>query len=392
MSRHFAVLSVAVLAALAAPASSAPDQPTPVAKPLAVPSGFEAVVVARIPRARELAALPNGDLLVGTAGSEVMIVPHADDAGGAEAPAMFAQFDDHPGKEQAAGVTYADDTIFVGTQFGVWRIPYTSGDRKARSQSQIAKVRTSDVSSDHVTTSVAVSRGIVYASVGSSCNVCDPELDATRATVQMMKPDGSDLHPKAVHIRNAIALATNPNTGTVWAGVAGQDELAKGHPYEVFDPVSLHPGTADYGWPLCYEDHKPVKPGIDCSKQIVPRVVMYAYMTPIGAAIYPKTLSGPYAFPAKYRGGAFVGFHGSWHVPHVAPRVVFVPLDGDEPVKPVDWNDPTAQWSDFFTGFTQEGGQPNTARPTGVAISTKGTLFVADDAAGVVYRIRPTHA
>jgi glucose/arabinose dehydrogenase len=366
------------------PATSAPERPSPVAAPLAVPAGFEAVVIAHIPKARELAALPNGDLLVGTAGSDVMIVPNADGPDGADAPSVFAHIDDR----QAAGVTFAENTVFVGSEFGVWRLPYTAGARAAKPQ-QIAKVRTSGVQSDHVTTSVAVSKGIVYASVGSSCNNCQPELDATRATIQMMKPDGSDLHPKAIHIRNAIALTTNPNTGTVWAGVAGQDELAHGHPYEMFDPFSTREGELDYGWPVCYEDHRPVSPGTNCAKQTVARVVMPAYMTPIGAAIYPKAISGPYAFPEKYRGGAFVGFHGSWHLPHIAPRVVFVPLNGDEPAKPVNWNDPTTQWSDFFTGFSQDGGA-HFARVTGVAVSSKGTLYVADDAAGVVYRIRPT--
>ncbi len=387
---HLAILSAAFLTALAIPASSAAEMPAPVNAPLALPSGFTAVVVAHIPKARELAVLPNGDLLVGTAGADVMIVPGADDAGAAEAPATFGHFDDHAaGGVQAAGVTFANDTVYVGTQFGVWRIPYTPGDRVAKSQRKIASVRTSGVQSDHVTTSVAVAKGTVYASVGSSCNVCDPELDATRATIQMMKPDGSDLHPKAVRIRNAIALTTNPNTGTLWAGVAGQDELEAGHPYEIFDAVTAHSGTADYGWPVCYEDRKPVKSGTDCSNVVVPRVVMRAYMTPIGAAIYPKDVAGPYAFPAKYRGGAFVAVHGSWHRPLVAPRVLFVPMNGDEPVTPVKWSDPTAQWSEFFTGFTQEDG-PTKARPTGVAVSAKGTMFVADDAAGVVYRIRPT--
>jgi hypothetical protein len=95
---------------------------------------------------------------------------------------------------------------------------------------------------------VAVANKRLYTSVGSSCNNCDPDLDATRATIQQADLDGSGMTVKARHIRNAIALAANPATGTLWAGVAGQDELPHGHPYEMFDPVTLHPGVVDYGW------------------------------------------------------------------------------------------------------------------------------------------------
>ena len=195
------------------------------------------------------------------------------------------------------------------------------------------------------------------------------------------------MQPKARRIRNAIALATNPATGTLWAGVAGQDELAHGHPYEIFDPVTLHAGVADYGWPYCYENHRQAD-GKDCSTHVVPRVVMPAYETPIGAAFYPEHPTGAHAFPPPYRGGAFVTLHGSWHQPPVPPRVVFVPLNGDVPKTAVDWNDPTTQWKEFVGGFQLADGS-RIARPTGVAVAPDGSLFVSDDQAGGIYRIRP---
>jgi glucose/arabinose dehydrogenase len=227
----------------------------------------------------------------------------------------------------------------------------------------------------------------LYASVGSSCNNCEPDLDATRATIQQMNLDGGDLAPKATHIRNAIALATNPQTGTLWAGVAGQDELPHGHPYEIFDAVTLHPGVPDYGWPYCYENHQAVD-GHDCAGQTVARVVMPAYATPIGAAFYPERATGPHAFPENYRGGAFVTLHGSWHQPPVAPRVVFVPMRGDAPARPVDWSDPATQWHAFVGGFQLPDGS-RIARPTGVAVGPDGSLFISDDLTDGIYRIRP---
>ena len=349
---------------------------------VAVRNGFDLTVVARVPGARELAVAPDGELFVGTVGSDVYAVSSAE--GTAGPPRVFTSIDDAPD----AGVALAAGSLYVGTQHGVWRVAYRPGDRVATSTPQrLAAVRSTSRGGSHRTTTVAVTNDRLYASVGSSCNACD-ESDPSRATVQTMPLGGNALSPKAIRIRNAIALAVDATSGAVWAGVAGQDELEHGHPYEIFDAFSTRAGIVDYGWPYCYENRRSAQPGHDCSHVAVPRVVFPAYETPIGAAIYPLHATGPYAFPAAYRGGAFVALHGSWHTPPVPPRVVFVPLHGDEPTTSVDWNDPTTQWSTFVDRF-QEADGSRVGRPTGVAVGPAGSLFVADDEAGVVYRIRP---
>ncbi|MBV9103476.1 MAG: hypothetical protein JO060_07775, partial [Candidatus Eremiobacteraeota bacterium] len=271
-----------------------------------VPSGYLLMVVAHVPAARELVATPNGDVIVGTESNDVYIVPQA------ESSPHDAHVFVHLNDSYAAGLALADGELFVGTQFGIWRLPYASGDQRARvTPVEIAHVRPSGISRNHHTTSVAVADGRLYAGIGSSCDACDPDLDATRATVQELAPDGKAMHSKAIRIRNPIALAENPATRSVWAGVAGQDELPHGHPYEIFDPVSLHGGTVDYGWPVCYDDHRAVAAPHDCSSQTLPRVVFPAYATPIGVAFYRSDQKGRFAFSAPYSGGAFVTLHGS---------------------------------------------------------------------------------
>ncbi|MGA2393135.1 MAG: hypothetical protein ABSH03_07290 [Candidatus Lustribacter sp.] len=380
--------SALALAVLAFLAPSAVRAAAP-ALGLTVPPGFIIERIATVENARELAVAPNGDLFVATSGNTVDIVA---DAQGTAAPAKpFVQLPDHP----VAGITLDGDRMYLGAQFGVYELPYHDGDRAPSAQPRkIAAVRTSGTARDHVTTSVAVAKGRLYASVGSSCNNCDPDLDATRATIQQLDlpstglgQAGGGMTAKARHIRNAIALATNPQTGTLWAGVAGQDELPHGHPYEIFDAVTLHAGVADYGWPYCYENHQAVA-GHNCFNAVVPRVVMPAYATPIGAAFYPEHPAGAHAFPEPYRGGAFVTLHGSWHQPPVAPRVVFVPMNGDDPKTPVDWNDPTAQWKEFVGGWQLPDGR-RIARPTGIAVGPDGSLFISDDLDGGIYRVRP---
>ena len=370
-----AVVAAFTLAVSAATSQAQSSLPT-------VPDGFTIERIAGVPAARELAVAANGDLLVGTGRRAVYIVP---DATGKPGPAsVFVTLSDSP----VAGVAIDGERLILGSQFAVWAMPYHAGDRTASAApKKLASVRTNGGSRDHVTTTVAVANEHLYASVGSSCNNCDPDLDDTRATIQEMQPDGTNMHAKAKHIRNAIALATNPATGTLWAGVAGQDELAHGHPYEMFDAVTLHDGTADYGWPHCYENHRAVD-AHDCKNQTVARVVFPAYETPIGAAFYPMKPGAAHAFPDVYRGGAFVTLHGSWHTPPVAPRVAFVPMTGDEPKTAVDWNNPNAQWREFVGGFQSADGNRE-ARPTGVAVAPDGTLFVSEDQGGSIYRIRP---
>ncbi len=371
-----------------APTPTPSGPPAQAARGLSVPSGFTIAIVANVPQARELTATPNGDLLAGTATSNVYIVQNAENQ--AATPHVFAQLGDSP----AAGVALSLQScaLYVGTQFGVYRIPYTIGDTTAHGTPiKIASVRTGG-GSGHSTTSVAVTSDALFASVGSSCNAC-VESDRTRATIQQMSLDGSGTTAKAVRIRNAIALTVNANTGTLWAGDAGQDYLPQGHPYEFFDPVSAHTGVADYGWPDCEENHTPYVSGAKCSNTVAPRVVFPAYETPIGAAFYPSNASAAHAFPSQYWGGAFVALHGSWHSPngcYVAPRVAFVPVNGDTPQHAVNWSNPATQWSDFVSGFQPScDASSRIGRPTGVAVGPQGSLFVADDQTGNIYRIKP---
>ena len=355
---------------------------------LVLPNGFALEMLASVDGPRHLAALPNGDLLVGTTGESVYLVPGAESDGAAGAAVLFAKLPEG----LAHGVAFARSTctVYAATTHGIHSMPYVDGQTTGVVAAPIAKVRT-EGGVGHVTTSLAHTQGSLYATVGSSCNAC-VETDPTRATVQMLASDGSNMVTRARRIRNAIAIAVNPDTSTVWAGGAGQDDLPFGHPYEFLDPVTLHPGVADYGWPDCEENRVAYKSGADCSATVVPRVVVPAYATIIGATFYSTSQAGTFAFPPQFR-GLFLSAHGSWHDANgkyaSAPRVVLVAMNGDAPKVPVDWNDPNKQLTDFVSGFQLADGTTRIGRPSGVAVGPRGSLFVADDLSGAIYRIRP---
>ncbi|MFN2450550.1 MAG: sorbosone dehydrogenase family protein [Candidatus Baltobacteraceae bacterium] len=359
------------------------------AAPTAAP-GFTIERIASVQGARELALTPAGDLFAGTSGGAVYVVAHAEDVAGSAR--VFAS----PGDDPAAGVAFAGGSLYVGTQHAIWRIPYRPG-QPAGAPVRLVDVRTGEApaGSDgdvHTTTSVAAAGSRVFASVGSSCNAC-VETDSTRATAGEVR--GGRYVVLARRIRNAIGLAVDER-GNLWATDAGQDELPPPHPYEFLDNVSAHNARADYGWPFCYENGKrKPRTSENCGRVAVPAIIFPAYETPIGAAFYPTQPHGRYAFPAQYRGGVFVTLHGSWHGPaqglagYVPPRVVFVAMRGDRAAKGPDWNDPSRQWTPFVTGYQRGGSHERSGRPTGVAVGPQGSLFVADDQEGAIYRIRP---
>lgn len=387
------------LGATPAPVLTPPPGPSP-APPvgLAVPAGLHIQKIAAVANARELASLPNGDLLVGTNGSTIALLPFAENATGALTAHTFATISDAPD----AGIAFSPSlcTIFVGTQHGVYSIPYSYGDQSARTTPKlIASVRTGSPPAggdgdEHSTTSVAYSEiaNLLYVAVGSSCDAC-VETDSTRASIFQMTGTGGAMTKRATRIRNGIALTANPASGHLWVGDAGQDHLPNTHPFEFVDDVTTHAGVADYGWPVCEEDQIAYTGGAQCAATVAPLLEFPAYSTNVGAAFYPTQAGLAFGFPPLYRGGLFVTRHGSWHTPagcNVVPEVDFVPMNGDVPVTPVNWNDASAQWTPFVTGF-QPGCAASTriGRPTGITVSANGTLFVADDQAGAIYRIRP---
>ncbi len=416
-----------------------------------LPGHFYGEIVAQFQHVspRELVMLPNGDLLVGTGGGtanfaqsgQIEIVPNAEAAIPA-APAVFATLTDGSCASSAGtntnGITFAPSaaggTIFVGMECSVWKIPYLTGDRVASSAPvKYLTVRTgspppgSDGDVHHTTSVLAVGTSL-YVSVGSSCNACT-ETDPTRGVIMKSDITTPSLTTVATRVRNALALAENPATGTVWAGGAGQDCVTgtqcfaaqdptyalNGHPYEWLDPVTKHVAPADYMWPWCEENGTAVTtpdptsgsapPGTNCATMIVAPVRAPAYATIIGAVFYAPPPGAAYAFPGSFTGGLFFTLHGSWHedangIPVAVPEVAFVPMSAsaDAPIYPMDWSgtaSPYANWArnaagnpaPFMNGFQTQG--TRIGRPAGIAVGPSGSLFISDDSAGAIYRIRP---
>jgi glucose/arabinose dehydrogenase len=133
----------------------------------------------------------------------------------------------------------------------------------------------------------------------------------------------------------------------------------------------------DYGWPDSYTLHGKAVPDPDFGKFGVhqsgfPVFEYQAHAAPLGITFYTGE-----SFPAKFKQGLFICFHGSWNrsIP-VGYKVVFVPLQKDGKAgKP----------RDFLWGFLQ--GAERIGRPVDVLTGPRGELFVSDDHAGRIFKV-----
>ena len=126
---------------------------------------------------------------------------------------------------------------------------------------------------------------------------------------------------------------------------------SEGEPFEFIDPVSARftangNKTVDYFWPVCEDYQWVVFNGASCAGMVERKIAAPAYNTIEAAVFYPTySSSAPtYAFPGSFQGGLFYTLHGSWHENASPastlrpPRVVFVPMSGDNPVNAQVWN------------------------------------------------------
>jgi glucose/arabinose dehydrogenase len=210
--------------------------------------------------------------------------------------------------------------------------------------------------------------------MGSSCNVCI-EQDPRRATVMQYRPDGSGGRIYARGLRNAVGLAWQPGTGLLWATVNGRDFLGDNAPPDALDLIRR---GGNYGWPSCWGNRQPdpdVRPAPGyCARTLPPTVALPAHVASLGLAF-----SAGSRLPARYRGGLFVAYHGSWNRTRPSGyKLVYFPVRGRR-VGPAQ--DVVTGWLTVPTTYSAWG------RPVGVLIAADGSLLLSDDKAGVVYRL-----
>ncbi len=218
--------------------------------------------------------------------------------------------------------------------------------------------------------------GWLYVPVGAPCNICaaDP---ARYAVIHRLDPASGKLETVARGVRNTVGFDWHPRSGQLWFTDNGRDWLGDDAPPDELNRLD-RPGR-HFGYPHCHgaalRDPE-FGADADCAGFTPPARELAAHVAPLGMRFYTGR-----QFPARYRNAIFVAEHGSWNRSRKAGyRVMAAILEGDRVVA----------YEPFATGWLQGEGSDRErvlGRPADVLVMPDGSLLVADDHAGVVYRI-----
>jgi len=384
---------------------------------LKLPDGFGALKVAETgAKARHLVVTPQGDIYVKLArpnkeGKSILVLHEAPN-GKAE---LKSSFGNYGGTEVALknGYLYASSNTEV--------FKYKVNDKnEVINPDQPEKIVTGlKAGRQHETKSFALDNdGNIYVNIGAWFNACQekdrglhspgipgcPILDSMGGVWQFRTDKLNQSYGEGVRyatgLRNMVGMDWNQQDNQLFVMQHGRDNLNSSWPelYTTKQSAEL-PAECLYalkkgdnaGWPFMYYDqiqHKKIQApeyGGDGKKEadakyIDPAMAYPGHMAPNGLLFYTGN-----QFPAKYKNGAFIAFHGSWNrapEPQAGYFVVFQPFKNGKP----DGN-----WEVFADGFS--GSPEKTAagradhRPCGLAQGADGSLYVTDDSKGTIYRI-----
>ena len=275
------------------------------------------------------------------------------------------------------GMAVIGNELFVANANGLVAFPFTPGQTTITAKPRLVTPLPSGYNHHWTKSLVASPNGrFLYVGVGSNSNAGENglEMEKGRAAVWQIDPKSGRYAIFASGLRNPVGIAFNPWNGGLWVVANERDELGNDL---VPDYITSVQKGAFYGWPFSYygqhvDSRPPANPAM-VAKAIAPDFALGPHVAALGL-----TFSSGQKLGADFATGAFVGEHGSWNrKPASGYQVVFVPFAGAKPsgAKPVP----------ILTGFRV--GDTAYGRPVGVQIGTDGSLLVADDVGGKVWRV-----
>jgi glucose/arabinose dehydrogenase len=420
MYKKFSIHLLVTFVAAVILAGCMKDKPAETTSPtsdagLKVPDGFSANIVADdLGKVRHITVTPKGEIyarLGGLKDGKGTLLLTATD-GKYAIKSSFGTFG-------GTGVFLKDGYLYASSDTEVYRFKLDE-NFQVIDAANAEKIVTGLIDrGQHGTKSIALDNsGNLYVNIGAYSNSCQekdrqngslgmkpcPILDSAGG-IWMFKASQLNQGYKegvryATGLRNVVGLDWNNEVNQLFVMQHGRDQL-----HDIFPDMYTVKQSADLpaevmfavkqgdncGWPYTYYD------GLQKKKMVAPeyggdgkKEAGSEYIDPV--ASYPAHVA-PNAllfytgdkFPAKYKNGAFIAFHGSWNrapEPQEGFYVVFQPFVNGKP---------SGDWEIFADGFS--GSAENTAsghathRPCGLAQGPDGSLFVSDDVKGTIYKI-----
>jgi glucose/arabinose dehydrogenase/cytochrome c553 len=391
--------------------------------------GFCATVFAdNVGHARHLVVAPNGVVYANTwsgtyyqndkppAGGFLVALQDSKGAGHADIVKRFGETQAE-GAAGGTGIALYKDAIYAEVNDRIVRYPLAAGAIVPGGKPETI-VSGMPLTGDHPMHPFVIDAdGNLFVDLGSATNSCQsknrmPNIVGDKPCTELETRGGiwrydanktgqkfSPAERYATGIRNGEGMTFDAQ-GRLFVTQHGRDQLSQnwarlykpeqGPELPAEELVQLEKG-GDYGWPECYFDGFQKKlvlapeyggdggktVGV-CAEKKAPAAFFPAHWAPNDALIYPGK-----QFPAPYRAGVFIAFHGSWNrapAPQGGYNVVFQPMtDGKAAGNFI-------VFADGFAGAVKDPGRA-AFRPGGLAAGPDGALYISDDIHGRIWRV-----
>lgn len=350
----------------------------PAGAELQVPEGFTVEVWAEdFLRPRFMLLGPGGEVLLSDSADEGAVYVLRDTDGDGRADSRHLLVD---GMYRPYGIAFWRDYVYVAGTVEIKRWKYDPASMKVVGPGEVV-VSWPEFRPGHWTRTIVFNpKGdTMFVAIGSASNV-DAGEDPRRAAINTYTPDGKNHRIFAGGLRNVIGMDFYPGTDRLWAAVQERDALGDDLVPDYFTEVRE---GEFFGWPYAYigshEDprRRGERPDL-VAKTRYPDVLIPSHSAVLDLEFYTGT-----QFPEKYRGGAFLAYHGSWNrSQRTGYKVTFVPFRDGRPV---------AGPEDFLTGWmTDPSSREVWGRPVGILQLPDGSLLVSDDGGNLIWRISYT--
>ena len=334
-----------------------------------LPPGFAIELWARVSNARQMALGTSDDkggvLYVGSRGAGSVHAVRFDGAYRAGKVIRIAS-----SLEMPSGLAWRNGALYVAAVSRILR--YDDIDRRLESPPLPVTVTDSlPRDTHHGWKFIAFGPdGKLHVPVGAPCNICEP--GAPYASILRMNADGTGREVFARGVRNTVGFDWSPLDGALWFTDNGRDMLGDEIPP---DELNRAPRAGmHFGYPYCHGGEV-ADPEYGarrkCAEFEPPAQKLGPHVAGLGMRFYTGTM-----FPAAYRNQIFIAEHGSWNrSKKIGYRIALVRVKDGKAVS----------YESFASGWLQ--GESAWGRPADVLVLPDGSLLVADDQAGAIYRI-----